>query len=390
MRHLKRLLLLICVSAGFAFQANAVTGDKAEFKKIADDVYAFVGRRNDANAMVILTSQGVVLVDTGNDPPQTRILQNFIKSVTDQPVRYVIITQNHADHIGGIALFSPQANIIIHERVAKDWASWTPPQIKSWRKRFPERAEALKDVNPIDTVISFKDNMTLHLGGKTIELLYVEDPYNPGDIAVWLPQSGVMHAGFVGYRERHPDIRPDYSHGTTWGMLKQLEVVGALKPKVMVPAHGPLGDVKDLHALTDYLLLARQKVRAMMDKGLSRAEVEAQFNMNEYTDWDRGLHLESMAAAIYRELEGDGPEIIPVVERTAKVTISKITDTGLFLTVTTDDGKELRLRAPVWVNFEGVSDRTQLKVGTKMTVQYQEPQSGKSPLGFDITELVVE
>ena len=68
--------------------------------------------------------------------------------------------------------------------------SWKPYQIKSWRKRFPERAEALKDVNPIDTVISFKDNMTLHLGGKTIELLYVEDPYNPGDIAVWLPQSG--------------------------------------------------------------------------------------------------------------------------------------------------------------------------------------------------------
>jgi cyclase len=390
MRHLKALLLLICLSAGFAFPAHAVTGDKAEFKKIADDVYAFVGRRNDANAMVIVTSQGVVLVDTGNDPPQTQILQNFIKSVTDQPVRYVIITQNHADHIGGTALFSPQANIIVHERVAKDWASWTPPQIKSWRKRFPERAEALKDVNPIDTVISFKDNLTLHLGGKIIELIYVDDTYNPGDIAVWLPQSGVMHAGFVGYRERHPDIRPDYSHGTTWGMLKQLEVLDALKPKVMVPAHGPLGSVKDLHALTDYLLLAREKVRAIMDRGLSRAEVEAQFNMNEYTDWDRGLHLESMAAAIYRELEGDGPEIIPVVERTAKVTISKITDAGLFLTVTTEEGKELRLRAPVWVNFEGVADRTQLKVGMKMTVRYQEPQSGKSPLGFDITELVVE
>ena len=99
--------------------------------------------------------------------------------------------------------------------------------------------------------------MTLHLGGKTIELIYIDDPYNPGDVAVWLPQSGVMHAGFVGYSERHPDIRPDYSHGTTWGMLKQLEVLSALKPKVVVPAHGPLGDVKDLHALTDYLLLAR-------------------------------------------------------------------------------------------------------------------------------------
>ena len=182
-------------------------------------------------------------------------------------MRYVIISQNHGDHQGGTPLFSPPANVIVHDRVAKDWASWKPYQIKSWRKRFRERTDALKDVNPIDTVLSLSDRMTLHLGGKTIELIYIDDPYNPGDLAVWLPESGVMHAGFVGYRERHPDIRPDYSHGTTMGMLKQLEVLSALKPTVVVPAHGPLGDVKDLYALTDYLLLARQKVRTMMDQG---------------------------------------------------------------------------------------------------------------------------
>jgi cyclase len=388
MRTLKSLLLLIAL--GFAPQASALTGDQAEFKKVADNVYAFVGRRNDANALVVVTSQGVVVVDTGNDPPQTRILQDFIKSVTEQPVRYVIITQNHADHIGGTGAFTPPANVIVQDRVAQEWAGWKPYQIKSWRKRFPERTEALKDVNPTDTVISFKDKMTLHLGGTAIEVLYVDDPHNPGDIAVWLPQSGVLHAGFAGYIDRHPDMRPDYSHGTTWGMLKQLEVFSALKPKVMVPAHGPLGDVKDLYALTDYLLQARQKVAAMISQGLSREEIERQFNMNEYKSWDRGLHLESMAAQIYRELKSEGPEIIPVTERTARVTITKITDAGLFLTVTTEDQKELRLRAPVWVNFEGVADRTQLKVGMTLLVQYLEPQSGKSPLGFDITELVVQ
>jgi cyclase len=388
MRALASLLLLI--SAAFFSSAHALTGDRAEFKKVADNVYAFVGRRNDANALVVVTTQGVVLVDTGNDPPQTRILRDFIKSVTDQPVRYVIISQNHADHIGGTGLFTPPANVIVHDRVAKEWASWKPYQVKSWRKRFPERIDALKDVNPTDTMISFKDTMTLHLGGTTIELLYVDETYNPGDIAIWLPQSGVLHAGFAGYIDRHPDMRPDYSHGTTWGLLKQLDVFSALKPKVMVPAHGPLGDVKDLHALTDYLLLARGKVAAMIAKGLSREEVERQFNMNEYKDWDRGLHLESMAAQIYRELKGEGPEIIPVTERTARVTITKITDAGLFLTVMTEDQKELRLRAPVWVNFEGVADRTGLKVGMKLVVQYLEPQRGKSPLGFDITELAVE
>ena len=67
--------------------------------------------------------------------------------------------------------------------------------------------------------------MTLHVGGKTIELIYIDDTYNPGDVAVWLPDDRIMHAGFAGYIGRHPDIRPDYSHGTTWGMLKQLEVL---------------------------------------------------------------------------------------------------------------------------------------------------------------------
>jgi glyoxylase-like metal-dependent hydrolase (beta-lactamase superfamily II) len=89
--------LLAC----FASPAAAITPDKAEFKKLADGVYAYVGKLNDANAMVVATSQGVVVVDTGNNQPETRNIQKYIQSVTQQPVRYVVITQNHGDHIGG-------------------------------------------------------------------------------------------------------------------------------------------------------------------------------------------------------------------------------------------------------------------------------------------------
>jgi cyclase len=369
---------------------EAITGDKAEFKKIAEDVYAFVGKLNDANAMVVVTEQGVVVVDTGNNPPETRILRKFIQSVTSQPVRYVVITQNHGDHTGGTPLFSPPATVVVHDRVAKDWAALKGYQVKSWQKRFPERAEALKGVAPLDTVVSFSDRMTLHVGGKVIELIYVDDTYNPGDLAVWLPESAVMHAGFVGYRERHPDIRPDYSHGTTAGMLKQLDVLSALKPKVVVPAHGPLGDVTHLHALTDYLLLARQKVRTMMQTGMSLDAIEKRFDMKEFEGWDRGNHFPAMAATIHRELGGEGPEIVPLAERNARVTITGITEEGRFLTVTTDAGKELRLRAAGEVDFEGVTDRSELKLGMKLLVHYLEPADGKAPLGFDITELAVE
>src|SRR5712671_3517886 len=159
---LVKVLLLLTLTA-IAQSAQAITPDKAEFKQIADDVYAFVGKLNDANALVVVTTQGVVVVDTGNNPPETRILQNFIRSVTVQPVRYVIISQNHGDHTGGAPLFSPPANVIVHDRVAKDWAGWKPYQIKSWRKRFRERTDALKDVKPIDTVLGFSDRMTLRL-----------------------------------------------------------------------------------------------------------------------------------------------------------------------------------------------------------------------------------
>jgi cyclase len=337
-----------------------------------------------------VTTQGVVVVDTGNNPPETRILQKFVQSVTMQPIRYIVITQNHGDHTGGTPLFSPPATVIVQDKVAKDWAAMKDYQIKSWQKRFPERAEALKGVSPLDTVVSFSDRMTLHVGGKTIELIYIDDQYNPGDVAVWLPESGIMHAGFVGYIGRHPDIRPDYSHGTTSDMLEQLEVLGALQPKIVVPAHGPVGDVTDLHRLTDYLLLARRKVGTMMQQGLSLEAIEKQFDMHEYNDWDRGAHLSATAATIYRELKGEGPEIAPYKERTAHVTITKIAEEGRFLTVTTDDGKELHLRAAGDVDFEGIKDRSKLALGMKLKVIYLEPANGNVPLGFDITELELE
>jgi cyclase len=388
MRCSRLVILFVLLFAPLG--AHAMTGGKAEFQKLADDVYAFVGKLNDANAMAIVTTQGVVVVDTGNNPPETRILQKFVQSVTTQPIRYVVITQNHGDHTGGAPLFSPPATVIVQDKVAKDWAAMKDYQIKSWQKRFPERTEALKGVSPLDTVVSFSDRMTLHVGGKTIELIYIDDQYNPGDVAVWLPDSRIMHAGFVGYIGRHPDIRPDYSHGTTWGMLKQLEVLSALKPNIVVPAHGPVGDVTALHGLTDYLLLARQKVGTMMQQGLPLEAIEMQFDMHEYKDWDRGAHLSATAATIYRELKGEGPEIAPYKERTAHVTITKIAEEGRFLTVSTDDGKELHLRAAGDVDFEDIKDRSELKLGMKLKVIYLEPANGNAPLGFDITELELE
>jgi cyclase len=384
-------LCLLALSAALATPASAqiITGEEALFEEVADGVYAFLGRRNDANALVIVTNAGVVVVDTGNNPPETRRLQEFIHSVTDQPVRYVVISQNHGDHIGGLPLFAPPAQTIAHEKVAEHWASWRPHQINSWRRRFPERSEALREASLTDNVMTFSDHMTLRLGGRVIELIYVDDPYNPGDIAVWLPEEGVMHAGFAGYIGRHPDIRPDYSHGTTAGILKQLDVLSALSPRVVVPAHGPLGDASAIHALIDYLLLARTKVRVMMDQGHSLPNIIEQFDMDEFEGWDREEHYPWMAETLHRELQGEGPQIVSLEEQRGSGTILNVNEEGRRLVLQTDTGDEIRLRVGADADIEGVPDRSALEEGMNLSVLYVVPQGGNAALGFDVWEMRV-
>ena len=373
----------------WAGSALAITGETAQFVKLADDVYAYVGKRNDANAMVIVTNQGVVLVDTGNSQPDTRDIAEKIKSVTNQPVRYVVISQYHGDHFGGSPFFMPNATVIVHDKVAKEIAAMKSYQIKSWRKRFPERTAALEGLAPIDMVMSFSDRMTLNLGGKRIELIYVEDTYNTGDVAVWLPDVGVMHGSFAAYRDRHPDIRPDYSHGTTITMLKQLEALLALKPRVVVSSHGPLGTVTDLQVMVDYILLARQKVRVMMSEGQTLPQIIKNFHMNEFKDWDRATHFDWMAETIHRELSGQGPILVTVKELSATGELTRVIEAGRNLTLKTAKGEEIRLRVTSDTNIEGASDRTRLALGMKARVLYKEPEDFNPALGYDVIELEV-
>lgn len=137
-------------------------------------------------------------------------------------------------------------------------------------------------------------------------------------------------------------------------------------------------------AMVDYLLIARQRVRSMMDRGMTLEAIRKEFRMDEYKEWDRTAHLPLTAATIYRELRGEGPEIAPVAERKLRGKIAKIAEEGRYLTVVSDTGQQLNLRISNATDIEGAPDRSHLKVGMSFTALYEEQKERNETLEIKI------
>ena len=75
------------------------------FKKIKDGIYVYTGKPNESNCTIILTQEGVVLIDSGNNPTDSQAVMKAVKQLTSQPIRFLINTEPHTDHTTGI-LFS--------------------------------------------------------------------------------------------------------------------------------------------------------------------------------------------------------------------------------------------------------------------------------------------
>ena len=86
-----------------------------QVKKIKDGIYVYVGKDFNSNAGIVLTEEGVVLIDSGHSPTDSRAILEAVKKLTPLPIRFLIDTEPHPDHTTGHFVFSPPAVIIAHE-----------------------------------------------------------------------------------------------------------------------------------------------------------------------------------------------------------------------------------------------------------------------------------
>src|SRR6187455_2201665 len=232
-----RLLLGVLLIAGVWLAAAQTPKPPGPLRiqKIRDDLHMISGEGG--NVALYTTSEGVVLVDDMFDRNHADILAQ-IKSVTDQPLRYVINTHQHDDHAGGDFKMLPIAEVIAHKNVRANLADLKRPYYED----TPGTPIGLPRV-------TFSDRLDVHLGGKDVEAYYFGRGHTSGDIIVYFPELKAIHTGdlFISGSRRGVPIYVDaVQGGSLLEWTRTLDRTLQLDFDTVIPGHGPLATKADL------------------------------------------------------------------------------------------------------------------------------------------------
>lgn len=313
MRHPFRspapILALLLLAASF-FPAGASEWTP---ERVAEGVYALIGptgprtAENDAlncNIGLVVTGQGVILIDSGASRMGADRIARAVAAVTDQPIRWVINTGSQDHRWLGNGYFAAQgAEIIALQRTVETQKRYADQQLASLRGVLGER---LTGTEPVTAAAPLPgDDQHLTLGGVRLELRYLGDAHFPGDAVVWLPDQHVLFSGDLVFTDRLLGVLPS-SHVRRWqAAFHRME---ALKPALIVPGHGSVGDLDraeaDTGAYLDWLVTevgAAQADWEPLDEAVERLAEAPQFahlanfdslhrpNINRtYLDFERG------------------------------------------------------------------------------------------------------
>jgi glyoxylase-like metal-dependent hydrolase (beta-lactamase superfamily II) len=242
-----------------------------------------------SNAAFVVTPAGVLVVDALGSPALARELVAAIARITPLPIKQVVVTHYHADHIYGLQVFKDLgAHITAHEAGRAYLTSDTAAlRLAASREDLAPWVDADTRLVPADRWITAP--LRFKLGGVDIVLQPAGPAHTPEDLAVWLPQQGVLIAGDLVFRGRVPFV--GQADSRRW--VEALDRLIAFKPKIIVPGHGPASHSaeSDLMMTRDYL----QHLRLTM--GEAARNMEPFEEAYAKADWSRFENLPLFKAA---------------------------------------------------------------------------------------------
>jgi glyoxylase-like metal-dependent hydrolase (beta-lactamase superfamily II) len=247
-------LVRLCGAAVFllgtwaAYTQNPPAAGPLTVHKVKDDLYEIVG--DGGNVAVYVTGEGVILIDDKFEQDYASIVEK-VKSITTQPVAYIINTHHHLDHSGGNVKFAPTVEIISTANA---------------------RANILEKKQPgAPARVTFTDEMQVFLGGKEVRAKYFGRGHTNGDAVIYFPALKTIHTGDL-MAGATPTV--DYPGGGSlieWA--KTLDGALTLDFDTVIPGHGNVTDKAGLMTYRNNVEKLRTRAQGLIRSGKSQEEV---------------------------------------------------------------------------------------------------------------------
>ena len=289
-----QLTLLSCISVMTLSAQRDFGGVEITTEKLADHIYVMYGAGG--NMGLAVGEEYAYLIDD-QFAPLTEKIQAAISTITDKPVRFLVNTHWHGDHVGGNANFANAGAIILaHENVRKRMST---PQQRRGRMTTPSPYKALPQ-------ITYNDQMTLHLNDRqSMHVMHVNDSHTDGDSYIYFPESNVIHMG-DNFPDGYPYIDLD-SGGDVDGLLKNLSMALAIVDGEtrIIRGHGKVTDKAHLQEYRDIVQAIRDRVAGALEDGKSLEDVLA---MGVSREWDAEygqgfINPAAVVTAMYKSLK---------------------------------------------------------------------------------------
>jgi len=234
-----------------------------EVVEVAPGVYAATGYASN-NMGFVVTDEGVVVIDTGMTPELGRAFLDDIRSYTSQPVRYVIFTHYHYDHVDGASSFqAPGVEFVAQENLV-----WNLKNLKGLEHINQQVLGEVREAPVVYPDITYDETHSLELGGREIRLYHAMGETSDATL-VFVPDAGVLYIGDLNNANLGSPVMPE---GYAEGFVAAVDRIETLAPRlIMVPGHGRIEDttLASLQAMREVTVWLMARVRELVGSGLN-------------------------------------------------------------------------------------------------------------------------
>jgi cyclase len=317
------LILITFLSiSGFSQQKDTLA-------KIAEGMYEITGLGG--NVSFLVSDEGVCVVDAGENPRAGEKIVAHIRSVTNKPIKYVIITHYHYDHVGGLSAMPADATIIGHKNTQSGIRGWEestnqkinvilPHKIDSLKKALEKIVSAtsmgfIKTDSTLKATVASLDKEkqtkvvypkvlvdsvhTLIMGKDTIVLIHPGKAHTDGDLVVYFKSRKILAMGDLLFNRCYPYADPS---GSIENWAIQMKTFADYDARCFIPGHASLANKKDMLLYAAYLTDLFNSVKKLKSEGKSLDEIKQTVKLPAYDNFGYKFFFMMNIEGVYNQI----------------------------------------------------------------------------------------